>query len=127
MRKAPGEKGRDSSPVVRPPTTKEKKKMKKTIAQALRIVSQTPDLQSSSCESGPNRPYNPALKPKEPKDTSDSPQVETFRLGPSSFQPQPDFVGLRVVHEPEEVRDMNYLKVGLLRRHRKRLYDPIDL
>ena len=31
------------------------------------------------------------------------------------------------MHEPEEVRDMNDLRVGLLRRHRKRLYDPIDL
>ena len=31
------------------------------------------------------------------------------------------------MHEPEEVRDMNDLRVGLLRRHHKRLYDPIDL
>ena len=30
LRKAPGEKGRDSSPTVRLPTTKEKKKKKKT-------------------------------------------------------------------------------------------------
>ena len=31
------------------------------------------------------------------------------------------------MHESEEVRDMNDLRVGLLRRHLKRLYDPIDL
>ena len=31
------------------------------------------------------------------------------------------------MHEPKEVRDMNDLRVGLLRRHLKRLYDPIDL
>ena len=31
------------------------------------------------------------------------------------------------MHEPEEVRDMNDLRAGILRRHRKPLYDPIDL
>ena len=42
LRKALGEKGRDSSLTAHPPATKEKKKTKKTIAQALRIVSRTP-------------------------------------------------------------------------------------
>ena len=31
------------------------------------------------------------------------------------------------MHESEEVRDMNNLRTGFLQRHRKRLYDPIDL
>ena len=85
LKKAPGEKGRDSSTAARPPATKEKKKKKKktkkTIAQALRIVSPTPDLPSSSCEFGPSRPYNPA---SEPEDTSGSPQLEPFRPDLSS-------------------------------------------
>ena len=88
------------------------------------MVSSIPDLSSLSFESVPSRPDN--LAP-EPEDTSGSPQLETFLPGPRSFQPQPDFVGLRVVHEPEEVRDMNDLRTGFLQRHRKLLYDPIDL
>ena len=85
LKKAPGEKGCDSSPAACPLATKEKKKKKtkKTIAQALRIVSPTPDILSSSCESGPSRLYNPA---PEPEDTSGSPQLEPFRPGPSSSQ-----------------------------------------
>ena len=132
LRKAPGEKGRSSSPVVRPPATKEKKKKKKkkkkktkkTIVQALQVVSPTPDLSSSSCRFEPSLSYNPA---SEPEETSGSPQLEPFRPGPSSSQPQSDFFGLRVTHELEEVRDMNNLRVELLQRHRKRLYDLIDL
>ena len=31
------------------------------------------------------------------------------------------------MHELEEVRDMNDLRTGFLQRHRKQLYDPIDL
>ena len=31
------------------------------------------------------------------------------------------------MHEPEEERDMNDLRVRFLERHRKRLYDPIDI
>ncbi|RVW72062.1 hypothetical protein CK203_054799 [Vitis vinifera] len=96
LRKAPGEKGCNSSPTVCPPAAKKKKK---TIAQALQVVSSTPDLSSSSSDSASSRPNNPA---PEPKDTSSSPQLETFRPGPSSSQPQPDFVGLRVMHKPEE-------------------------
>ena len=110
LRKAPGEKGRNSSPAVCPPAAKKKKK-KNTIAQALRVVSPTPDLSSSSSDSVPNWPDNPAL---EPKDTFGSPQLETFRPGPSSSQPQLNFVGLRVVYESEEVRDMNNLRTGFL-------------
>ncbi|KAL6332099.1 hypothetical protein AAG906_020780 [Vitis piasezkii] len=80
--------------------------------------------ESSSCESGPSWPDHTV---PEPEDTSSSPQLETFHPGPSSPQHQTDFVGLRVVHEPKEVRDMNDLRARLLRRHLKRLYDPIDL
>ena len=31
------------------------------------------------------------------------------------------------MHKPEEVKDMNDLRTGFLQRHRKRLYNPIDL
>ena len=130
LRKAPGEKGRNSSPVARPPTTKKKKKTKKTLVQVLRIVAPTPEASSSSCRSGPNRSDHTipeSEEVEEPEATSSSPQLETFRPGPSSPQPQPEFVGLRVVHEPEEMRDTSDLRAGLLRRHRKWLYDPIYL
>ena len=62
-----------------------------------------------------------------PEDTSSSPQPDTICLGSGPSQPQSDFVGLRVMHEPEEERDMNDLRVRFLERHRKRLYDPIDI
>ena len=62
-----------------------------------------------------------------PDDTSSSPQLDTFRPGFGHSQPQPDFVGLRVVHELEEEKDMNDLRAGFLERHRKRLYDPIEI
>ncbi|KAL6323260.1 hypothetical protein AAG906_029267 [Vitis piasezkii] len=68
------------------------------------------DLSSSSSDST-SRPNNPA----EPEDTSSSPQLETFHSGLalSKFYPRE--------------RDMNDLRVGFLQRHRKRLYDPIDI
>ena len=74
--KGPGEKGRDSSPMVRHSTAKKKKK--KTIAQALQVVSPAPDLSSSSSDSASSRPDNLAPDPDE---TSSSPRLKTFRLG----------------------------------------------
>ena len=68
LRKAPGEKGRDSSHAVCPSAAKKKKE--KTIAQALQVVSSTPNLSSSSSDSASSRPNNPT---SEPKDTSNSP------------------------------------------------------
>ena len=61
------------------------------------------------------------------EDTSSSPQLDTFHLGTGPSQPQPEFIGLRVLNEPEEERDMNDLKIGFLERHRKRLYEAIDI
>ena len=90
-------------------------------------MSHTPARRSSSCEFGSSRSDHTISELEETKDISSSPQLETFCPGPSSIQPQTDFVGFRVAHEPEEVRDMNDLRAGLLRRHRKRLYDLIDL
>ena len=78
LRKAPGEKGRDSSPAARSSTIKEKKK--KTLTQVLRIVAPIPELSPSSCRSGPSRLYHTIPKPEA---TSSSPQLETFRPGPS--------------------------------------------
>ena len=54
LRKALGEKERDSPPAARPPTTKEKKKTKKTLAQVLRIAAPTLKASSSSCRFGPS-------------------------------------------------------------------------
>ena len=62
-----------------------------------------------------------------PEDTCNSSQLETFYPGSGPAQPQPNFVGLRVVHEPEEERDMNDLRIRFLERHCKQLYDPIDI
>ena len=56
LRKAPSEKGRGSSPVVRPQAAKKKKK---TIAQALKIVFPAPDLSSSSSYSTSSQLDNP--------------------------------------------------------------------
>ena len=90
LRKALGEKRRHSSPTARPPATKEKKKTKKTkktLAQVLRIVASTPEASSSSCRSGPSRSDHTipeSEEAEEPEATSSSPQLETFRPGPSS-------------------------------------------
>ncbi|RVX05863.1 hypothetical protein CK203_023757 [Vitis vinifera] len=100
-----------------------KKKKKKTIAQAIWVVSSIPDLSSSSFESVPSRPDN--LAP-EPEDTSGSPQLETFLPG-LDLSASARLRWSEVVHEPEEVRDMNDLRTGFSQRHRKLLYDPIDL
>ena len=126
LRKAPGEKGPDekgrgSSPTIRSPAAKKKKK---TIAQALQIVSPAPDLLSSFSDFASSQSDSPAPVPD---DTSSSPQLDTFRPGSGPSQPQPDFVGLRVVHEPEEERDMNDFRAGFLERHCKRLCDPIEI
>ena len=90
-------------------------------------MSHTPARRSSSCEFGSSRSDHTISELEETKDISSSPQLETFCPGPNSLHPQTDFVGFRVAHDPEEVRDMNDLRAGLLRRHRKRLYDLIDL
>ena len=87
-------------------------------------MSPAPDLSSSSLDSVSSQPDNLALVPE---DTSSSPQLETFRPGSGPSQPQSNFVGLRVVHELEKERDMNNLRAGFLQKHRKRLYDPIDI
>ncbi|RVW99507.1 hypothetical protein CK203_021370 [Vitis vinifera] len=84
LRKALGEKERDSPPAARPPTTKEKKKTKKTLAQVLRIAAPTLKASSSSCSFL---------------------QLVVFHQGPSSPQPDPESAGLQVVDEPEEMRN----------------------
>ena len=97
LRKAPGEKGRDSSPVTRPPATKEKKKTKKTLAQVLRIAALTPEALSSSCRSGPSQPDHTISESEKPEATSNSLQLVIFHPGPSSPQPESEYVGLQVV------------------------------
>ena len=57
LRKTPGEKGRDSPLVARPPARKEKKKKqktKKTLSQVLWITALNLEASSSSCRSGPS-------------------------------------------------------------------------
>ena len=116
MRKALGEKGsrekeRGSSPAIRPLAAKKKKK--KTIVQALQIVSPAPNLSSSFSDSTSNQPDNPAT---EPKATSSFLLLETFCLRSGPSQSQPNFVGLRVVHKPEEERDIDYYQKVLFCR-----------
>ena len=89
LRKAPGEKGRDSSPAACPPATKEKKKKKtkKTLAQVLRIATPTPEASSSSCRFGPNRSDHTipeSEEAEEPEATSSSLQLVIFHSKPSS-------------------------------------------
>lgn len=87
-------------------------------------MSPAPDLSSSSSHSASSR--SDSLT-QVPEDTSSFLQLDTFHPGTSPSQPQLDFVGLRIVNEPEEEKDMNDLRVGFLERHRKRLYDPHDI
>lgn len=47
------------------------------------------------------------------------------RIGPS--QPKSEFIGLRVVNEPKEEEDTIDLRVGLMERHHKRLYETINI
>ena len=118
LRKAPGEKGRDSPPAARPPATKEKKK--KTLAQVLQIAVPTLEASSSSCRSGPSRPDHTIPESeeeaKEPEATSSSLQLIVFNQGPNSPQPDPEFVGLQVADEPEEMRSTSDLRARLMQR-----------
>ena len=87
-------------------------------------MSLPPDFSSSSLDSASNRPDSPE---QVSEDTSRSPQLDTFHSGTGPSQPQPEFVGLRVLNQPEEERDMNDLRTGFLERHHKRLYEAIDI
>ena len=96
----------------------------------LRIAAPTPEASFSSCRFGPSRPDHTipeSEEAEEPEATSNSLQLEIFHPGPSSPQPKPEFVGLQVMDEPKEMRDTSDLRAGLLRKHGKRLYVPIDL
>ena len=115
------EKGHSSSPVVRPQAAKKKKK---TIAQALKIVSPVPNLSSSSTYSEYNRSDGLA---QASEDNSSSPWLDTINQGTGPSQPRSEFIGLRVVNEPEEEEDMNDLRTKFLERHRKRLHEAIDI
>ena len=101
-----------------------RRRKKNTIAQALKIVFPTPNLSSSSTDSASNRLGDLA---QASEGNSSSPRLDTFdpRTGPS--QPQPKFIGLRVVNESEEEEDMNDLRTGFLERHRKQLHEAIDI
>ena len=121
LRKVSDEKGHSSSPAVRPQA---KKKKKKTIAQALKIVSPVPNLSSSSTDSAYNRSDGLA---QASEDNSSSPWLDTVNPGTGPSQPRSEFIGLRVVNEPEEEEDMNDLRTRFLERHRKRLHEAIDI
>ena len=76
LRKTPGEKGRDSPLVARPPARKEKKKKqktKKTLSQVLWITAPNLEASSSSCRSEPSCPDHTILESdeaEEPEATS---------------------------------------------------------
>lgn len=61
-----------------------------------------------------------------PRVTSSS-HLDTVNPRTSSSQPESEFIGLRVVNEPKEEENMNDLRVGLMERHRKRLYETINI
>ena len=100
------------------------KKKKKTIAQTLKIVSLTLDLSSSSSDLASSRSGGLA---QALEDNSSSLQLDTINPGTDPSQPQPEFIGLRVVNEPEEEEDMNNLRIGFFERHRKWLHEAIDI
>ena len=54
-------------------------------------------------------------------------RLDTVDPGTGSPQPESEFTGLRVVNEPEEEEDMNDLRTRFMERHRKRLYETIDI
>lgn len=87
-------------------------------------MSPPPDLSSFFSDPTSSRSDSPA---QVPEITSSSPQLDTFNPGTGPSQLQPEFVGLRVVNEPEEERNMNDLRTWFLKRHRKRLYETIDI
>ena len=81
LRKVLGEKGRSSLPAIHPQATKKKKK---TIAQALKIVSPAPDLSSSSSNLASSQSGGPA---QAPEDNSSSLQLDTINPGTDPSQP----------------------------------------
>ncbi|RVW61439.1 hypothetical protein CK203_032029 [Vitis vinifera] len=133
LRKTPGEKGRDSPLVARPPARKEKKKKqktKKTLSQVLWITAPNLEASSSSCRSEPSCPDHTILESdeaEEPEATSSFLQLVVFHPGPSSPQPKLESVGLPVADKPEEMRSPSEIRERLMQRHGKRLHVPIDL
>nr|CAN72789.1 hypothetical protein VITISV_025818 [Vitis vinifera] len=61
------------------------------------------------------------------EDNSSSSQLDTINLGTGPSQPQPEFIGLRVVNDPKEEEDINDLRTRFLERHRKWLHEAIDI
>ena len=87
-------------------------------------MSPTPDLSSSSSDSASSRSGSPA---QALEDNSSSSQLDTINLGTGPSQPQPEFIGLRVVNDPKEEEDINDLRTRFLERHRKWLHEAIDI
>ena len=131
MRKARGEKGRDSPPVARPLARKEKKKKKKTkktLSQVLCISAPNLEASSPSCRSEPSQSdHTIPESEEEPEATSSFLQLIVFHPGLSSPQPESESAALQVANKPEEMRSPSELSERLMQRHGKRLHVPINL
>ena len=86
LRKAPDEKGCGSSPAVRPPTTNKKKK---TLSQAIKIVSLTPKPSSSSIASASGQSGGSTLASE---GNSHSPRLDTVNPGIGLSQNEPELL-----------------------------------
>lgn len=58
---------------------------------------------------------------------SSSLRLDTVNLGIGPSQLESEFISLRIENEPKEEEDMNDLRAGFMERHRKRLYEEIDI
>ena len=58
---------------------------------------------------------------------SNPPRLDTINSGTGPSQLEPESIALGVVNEPEEEEDMNDLRAEFMERHRKRLYEAIDI
>ena len=58
---------------------------------------------------------------------SNTPRLDTINSGTGPSQLEPESIALGVVNEPEEEEDMNDLRAEFMERHRKRLYEAIDI
>ena len=54
-------------------------------------------------------------------------RLDTINSGTGPSQLEPESIALGAVNESEEEEDMNDLRAGFMKRHRKRLYEAIDI
>lgn len=87
-------------------------------------MSLAPDPSSSSTASASSQSASFA---QASEGDSNPPRLDTINSGIGPSQLEPESIALGVVNEPEEEEDMNDLRPGFMERHRKRLYEMIDI